>query len=203
MSISTAAELSTAITNWLDVSSTSFATNQLTDLAMLGEKWIMRNVRNEDMEASFSAALASGTVAAPTGFLGFKYAYVDGTPVRKLEIRTAEQVISNYPTRSSTSKPSWIAYDAGSFIFGPFPDSTYTIKGTYYKRQGPLSSGTYALFTNNPDLFLFAALAEAEMVIGRDSRIQTWTSKRNEIAQAINTEAKGIATSGGMAMTPG
>jgi hypothetical protein len=202
MAISTAAELSTAISNWLDVTSTQFATNQLTDLAMLGEKWIMRNVRNEDMESSMSTAISSGVLTAPTGFLGWKYAYIDGTPVSKLEVRTPEQIIANYPTRSSSGKPKWIAYDAGSFIFGPYPDSTYTVKGTYYKKQGPLSSAVYNLFTNNPDLYLFAALAEAEIVIGRDQRIQIWTAKRNEIAQAINTEAKGIATSGGMAMTP-
>jgi hypothetical protein len=203
MAISSAAELSTAICNWLDISSGQFAANQLTDLVMLGEKWIMRNVRNEDMEAALSVTISSGTATAPTGFLGLKYAYVDGSPTAKLIVKTPDQIYTSYPNRASTGKPAWIAYDAGSFIFGPYPDSTYTIKGTYYKRQGPLSSGTYNLFTNNPDLFLFAALAESELVFGRDERVPLWMAKRDQIAQAVNTEARNIASSGGMAITLG
>lgn len=201
MAITTSAELQTAICNWLDIASGNFATSQLTDLVMLGEKWIMRNVRNEDMESTFSGTIASGVIAAPTGFAGLKHAYVDGSPVKPLITKTAQQIYQNYPVRSADAKPAWIGYDAGNLIFGPYPDSAYTIKGTYYKRQGPLSSGTYALFTNNPDLFLFAALAESEAVFGRDNRIPLWTQKRDAIASAVNRDAFGIYAGGGLAMT--
>jgi hypothetical protein len=201
MAISTAAELATAISNWLDVASGNFATNQVTDLVMLGEKWILRNVRSPEMETALSVTIANGVATAPTGFLGLKYAYVDGSPTKKLVTKTPDQILSAYPTRASSGKPAWIAYDAGNFIFGPYPDSTYTIKGTYYKRVGPLSSSAYDLFTNNPDLYLFAALAEAEMVIGRDQRVPMWKAKRDEIAAGVNRDAFGIAAGGGLAMT--
>ena len=200
MAISTYAELKTATYNWLDIASTNFATNQIDDLITLAEKWIMRNVRNEDMETALSVAISNSVAAAPTGFLGLKYVYLDSSPQKKLIIKTPDQIFEGFPDRSSTGKPSWIAYDVGNFIFGPAPDSNYTVKGTYYKRQGPLSSGTYNLFTNNPDLYLFATLAESELVFGRDERVAGWTQKRNEIAQAVNTEAKNIAASGGLAM---
>lgn len=201
MSISTFAELKTAIANWMDVSSAQFATNQLDDLVMLGEKWINRNIRNEDMETALSGTISSGTIAAPTGFIGLKYAYVDGSPAQPLIVKTPAQIIAQYPQRSSAGKPVWIGYDAGSFIFGPYPDSNYTVKLTCYTRQGPLSSSVYNLFTNNPDLFLFAALAEAEMVVGRDPRVVIWKAKRDEIARAVNAEAQGIMGAGGMAIT--
>lgn len=201
MAISTLAELKTACYNWLDIASGQFATNQIDDLILCAEKWIMRNVRNEDMETALSVAISGSTATAPTGFLGLKYAYLDSSPQKKLITKTPDQIFEAFPNRSATGKPSWIAYDAGSFIFGPAPDSAYTVKGTYYKRQGPLSSGTYALFTNNPDLFLFAALCESEPIFGRDERLQLWMAKRNEIAQAVNTEARGIASGGGLAMT--
>ena len=203
MAISTHAELLTAMYNWLDIASGQFATNQASDLVLLGEKWIMRNVRNEDMESTFSSTISSGVIAAPTGFAGLKHAYVDGSPTKALIIKSAQQIYSAYPIRSAEGKPAWIAYDAGNLIFGPYPDSAYTIKGTYYKRQGPLSSGTYNLFTNNPDLFLFAALAEAEMVFGRDERVERWKAKRDEIAASVNRDAFGIYAGGGMAMTVG
>lgn len=203
MAISTHAELLTALYNWLDIPSGNFATNQAQDLVMLGEKWINSNIRNEDMETALSVTISNSVAAAPTGFLGFKYVYLDTSPARKLIIKTADQVFEAFPNRGSTGKPSWIAYDAGNFMFGPAPDSNYTIKGTYWKRQGPLSSGTYNLFTNHPDLFLFAALAESEMVFGRDERVQLWKAKRDEIAMSINRDAAGINTSGGMAITLG
>lgn len=203
MAISTLAELQTAVSNWLDISSGNFATNQLGDLIMLGEKWIMRNVRHPDMEAAMSVTISGGTATPPTGFLGLKNAYVDGTPSKKLIIKTPDQIYDSYPVRSSSGRPAWIGYDAGTFIFGPYPDSGYTIKGTYYKAQGPLSGGTYNLFTNNPDLFLMAALSESELVFGRDERVQLWQERRDRIAQDINREAMGIAGGGGMAMTAG
>lgn len=170
---------------------------------MLGEKWINRNIRNEDMETALSVSVTNGTGSAPSGFLGMKYAYLDTSPATPLIIKTPQQILQQFPQRTSDSRPAWVAYDVGTFIFGPFPDATYTMKGTYYKRQGPLSSSTYNLFTNNPDLFLFAALAESEPVFGRDQRVVLWKAKRDEIAAAVNNEARNIAASGGMAITLG
>lgn len=198
MSITTHAELKTAVSNWLKRSDLS---TYLDDLVMAGEKWIMRKVRATEMETSMSVSISgSGTATPPSGFLGFKYSYIDGSPARKLVTRTPAQIFERFPNRSSSGKPEWIGYDAGSFIFGPFPDSTYTVKGTYYKRQGPLSSGVYDLFTNNPDLFLFAALAESEPFLKNDKRVALWMSKRDAIAKDINDEAVGITGSGELTM---
>lgn len=200
MSITTHAELITAVgANWKHRSDLA---GIAPDLIMLGEKWIMRKVRGTDMETALSVAiLASGTATAPTGFLGLKYAYIDGSPVKNLITKSPQQIITKYPLRSADSKPAWIGYDAGSFMFGPFPDSTYTVKGTYYKRQGPLATSVYDLFTNNPDLYLFAALAEAEAYVGKDARIPIWISKRDQIVQDLGAESQGIGYSGGMAIT--
>jgi hypothetical protein len=199
LAITTHADLITAVaSNWKHRSDLA---SIAPDLIMIGEKWIMRNVRAPEMETALSVTLSSGVGTAPTGFLGLKYAYVDASPAVPLEFRSPQQIYVSYPNRSVTSKPKWIAYDAGSFIFGPFPDSDYTIKGTYYKRQGPLSSSVYDLFSNNPDLYLFAALAEAEGYVGKDDRIPLWTTKRDQIAMDINKEAQGIMASGGLTIT--
>lgn len=172
------------------------------DLILLGELWIMRNVRATEMETALSDSIAAGgTLTAPTGFLGLKNAYVDGSPTQKLYVMSIAQLLDKYPLRSSDGKPKFIAYDAGTFHFGPFPDSTYTVKGTYYKRQGPLSSAVYDLFTNHQDLFLMASLCEAEPYIKNDKRMPLWKAKRDEISLDINRQAQGIAYSGGLAVT--
>ena len=197
MSISTYAELKTAISSWAHRAD---LTAYLDDIVTLAEKRIMREVRATEMETALSVAISSGTATVPTGFLGLKNAYVDGSPTQKLYVVSLSQLFEKYPTRSSTTKPKFIAYDAGTFHFGPFPDSAYTIKGTYYKRQGPLFSGVYDLFTNNPDLYLFACLAELETVLKNDPRVALWQAKYSSIRDAVNAEAQGIGFSGGMAV---
>lgn len=200
MSITTYAELQTAVVNW---SKRSDLSSYLPDIIAAGEKWIMRKVRAPEMETALSVAIntATGLATAPTGFLGLKYAYLDTSPTQPLEVRSPQQIFSRFPNRASDSKPKWIGYDAGSFTFGPFPDSAYTVKGTYYKRQGPLSSAVYDLFSNNPDLFLFASLAELEPFLKNDKRVALWMAKRDAIAIDINAEATGILGAGGLSMT--
>jgi hypothetical protein len=199
MSITTYSELKTAVSNWVHRDDLSA---NLDDLVTAGEKWIMRKVRAPEMETALSAVISTSTGLAtvPTGFLGLKYAYIDGSPTQPLEVRSPQQIFNRFPNRASDSKPQWVGYDAGSFLFGPFPDSAYTVKGTYYKRQGPLSSGVYDLFTNNPDLFLFAALAETEPFLKNDKRVGLWMAKRDAIATDINAEATGIMGAGGISM---
>jgi hypothetical protein len=199
MSITTYAELKTAISGWVHRADLSA---NLDDFVTAGEKWIMRKIRAPEMETALSVAISTttGLATVPAGFLGLKYAYVDGSPTQPLEVRSPQQIFNRFPTRSSDSTPQWIGYDAGSFLFGPFPDSGYTVKGTYYKRQGPLSSGVYDLFSNNPDLYLYAALAETEPFIKNDKRVPLWIAKRDAIAKDINDEAVGILGAGGLSM---
>lgn len=171
------------------------------DLITLGETWLMRKVRVPEMETALNVTMSSGLATVPTGFLGLKNAYIDGSPTQKLYVVSLAALFEKYPTRSSSNKPRFIAYDAGSFQFGPFPDSDYTVKGTYYKRQGPLSSAVYDLFTNHQDLFLMACLCEAEPYIKNDARMPLWKSKRDELLADVWRQAEGISYSGGIAVT--
>lgn len=190
MTISTYAQLKTAITNWLDVSTTTF-TSTIDDLVTLGEIRLFRECRTRDMENALSDTIsASGTVALPTGYTDLKFAYIDRTPVQHLERRSSEWIYRTYPQRTADRTPKYIARETTNFIFGPFPDSTYAIKGVYYKRFSPLSSAVNALFTASPDLYLFACLAESEPLIGRDSRIALWNSKYQQILALVNGEDK-------------
>ena len=43
---------------------------------------------------------------------------IDGSPTRSLILKDAGWIYENYPTRSSSSKPFYIAQDQGNFIFG-------------------------------------------------------------------------------------
>ena len=187
MSIASYSELKTAIGNWLNRSD---LTSYLPDFIMLGEKRIYRDLRIRAMETALSSAISSGSIALPTGYVELKYAYVDGSPTQFLQRRSAEQLYLEFPTRSSDGKPSVIVREGETFIFGPYPDSNYTIKGIYYKKLDALSdSNTTNWFTSNaPDLLLFSALIEAEPFLGNDARLEMWEKKYQQKKAEIISE---------------
>jgi hypothetical protein len=196
MSLTTYAQLKTAVTSWLDITATDVS-SQIDDLVTVAETRLFREARTRDMEVAMSTSIGSGVVAVPTGYIAWKSIYIDGSPTQRLERRTADWIYQRYPLRSADSKPSFIAREGTSFIFGPYPDSSYTVKGVYYKRLGTLSSTVNGLFVASPDLYLFACLAESEPLIGRDSRIKVWEEKYQRILNAVNGEDATENVSGG------
>lgn len=196
MSLATYAQLKTAVTSWMDVPVASL-TNQIDDLVTIAENRLFREARTRDMEVAMSTVISSGVIAVPSGYVALKHAYIDGTPVQRLERRPAEWIYQHYPTRSSDSKPLYIARELTNFIFGPYPDSGYTVKGVYYKRLAALSSAVNALFTASPELYLFACLAESEILVGRDPRVPLWEAKYKNILMQVNGEDAAEQFSGG------
>jgi len=182
----TYSDLQTKIGTWLHRSD---LTASIPDFIRLAEARIYRKLRIRAMETAFSSVIASGVIAVPTSYVELKHARVDGSPTGKLARKNDEWIYQNYPTRSSSGKPKFIAREADNFIFGPYPDSTYTIKGIYYKRLAALSVSTTNWFTENaPDLLLFAALCEAAPYLGKDSRIVIWEGKFNAVIDQIQRE---------------
>jgi hypothetical protein len=186
MSISNYAELQTAVSNWLKRSDLSSYTP---DLILLGEKWIFRHARVREMETALSVNISSGVAAVPGDFIALKHARVSGTPATPLEIRPASWIYAAYPNRGEGALPQFIGVDGSSFIFGPAPGS-YSVLGTYYASLTSIQSSANALFTACPDLYLFAALCEAEPFLKNDARVALWTAKRDATLMDINNQTK-------------
>lgn len=185
MSISTYAELQTAVSTW--TKRADLAT-PAPDLIMLGENWIFRNVRAREMETALSVAISSGVASVPSTFRQLKHARLDQSPSIPLQIKSAGWIYSTYPNRSSGETPRYIAVDGANFIFGPNA-ADGTVKGTYYGSLTSIQSTPNALFLAHPDLYLFAALAEAAPFCKDLKMAGVWISKRDEIKNDINREA--------------
>lgn len=204
MAINTYALLQSSVRNFMHRSTilgADDATDIVPDLIILGETRIFRDVRHRTMEQPLSSVIASGVIAVPSDYVALKQAYVDGTPVVPLQRRTVEFIYTRFPTRSSTAKPAFIARESSSFIFGPFPDSGYTIKGTYYRRLTAVSISANALFIEAPDVYLFAALAETRAFVEEENpMIALWESKYQAALKSLNME-DGIEDKSGSAPT--
>ena len=194
--ITTWATLKTEVANQLNRTD---LTNDVPFFIQLAEFRIYRELRVRQMETVLNSTMSSGQIAVPSGYRSLKFAYIDGTPVQKLERKDAEWIYHNYPTRSASSKPFYIARDGGNFIFGPFPDSAYTVKGVFYKQLDLLSDSNTSnwLITDAPDLIYFAALCEAKPWLGDDERIAIWERKYEVVKQRVQLADNAEEFSGG------
>lgn len=178
------ATLKTEVAAWLNRSD---LTNEVPGFIQLGEFRVYRDLRVRQMEAALSAAISSGVLAVPTGYLEMKFAYINGSPMQKLQRKDAEWIYYNYPTRSADGTPRFFAREATNFIFGPYPDSGYTVKGVYYKKLDALSVSNTSnwLVTDVPDLILFASLCEAAPFLQDDTRVALWEKKYEQIKRRV------------------
>jgi hypothetical protein len=131
------------------------------------------------MEASFAGTIASSVLAVPSDYLGLKYAYVNSSPASRLDRVSLNQLYGTYPRNGDTGLPCWIARDLTNFVFGPAPDSAYSIAGVYYAKPTVMRSfesdaAAHWIIVNAPDLALYGALLEATPFLQNDKRIPTW-----------------------------
>lgn len=201
MALSTYNDLKTAVANWLRRADLS---PYLDDLITLAETRINREVRVREMESALDVTISGdGTASVPSDFLGLKYAYINSSPTQSLMVRSPRQILETYPNRSGDGKPVTIAVDGSSFIFGPFPDSAYTVKGTYYAKPSALSSSVGNLFTNHPDLYLFAALVETQAFVKDEKRIGLWESSYQRAKAEAERQSQNASFGGPLAITVG
>ena len=134
-------------------------------------------------------------MAIPSDFIALKYLYLtvsSGTSSTVTPILTmpASTLYQSYPYRATDRTPKFVAIDNGYFVFGPYPDTAYTVSGTYYAKQTSLLTTVNDLFTNYPDLYLVATMAELEGFIKNDPRIGIWTAKRDRMKEEINGQSR-------------
>lgn len=196
MAISSYATLVTAIGNWLNRSDLA---SYIPDFVSLAEARVYRELRLNAMLTSFSGTTSSGVIAVPSDFLEFSRVHVATDPITPLTVVTPDYIYSTWPNRSADGIPRVIARDGSNFVFGPFPDSDYSILGSYYKRMTALVSASTNWFTSNaPDLLLYASLVEAEPFIMNDERLVLWEGKYQQAKRAIEREDRRASNRGGV-----
>jgi hypothetical protein len=64
------------------------------------------------------------------------------------------------------------------FIFGPYPDSNYTVQGTYYQKSAPLSPTNTSTWmtTYCPDVLLAACMLELQPFLKDTKSASMWQS---------------------------
>jgi len=175
MAISTFAELKTATANWLDRSD---LTDRIPEFIALAEARFNRILRIRDMETvSTAISTTAGTreYSLPTGFVQMKEFHLTTDPLTPLAYITPEMMTRIW-AGSGRGKPEVFTIIADNVRLGPNPDAVYTTSMLYYKTFTALSDSatTNDMLTNNPDVYLYGTLLEAEPFIMNDQRVQLW-----------------------------
>lgn len=187
MALSTYANLTSAITNWLKRSD---LTSYLDDFVTLGESRIYNDLRIRQMETVVASTVASGVIAVPSSYVELKDARISSlSPNVKLTRKSAQWIYEYYPYRSAAGTPSFIARDGSNFILGPYPDSGYVITINFYNKLTALSSATNTIYTTYPGLWLFASLSETAPFLKDDPRIPVWERKYQELLAKVQAES--------------
>ena len=184
MAISTYNELTTAITNWVKRSDLS---PYLADFVSLGEARIAREVRAQIMEQRTTSVVSTSTpyINLPSDYLEHRSLWVSANPKRKLEYLPPEAFFERYTT-DQTGKPEAFTIIGDEIRFGDSPDSAYTVELWYFKKLAALSSAVNSLFTGNPDLYLYAALAATQPFLKDDKRIEVWEALYKQVRDQVN-----------------
>jgi len=190
MAIGTYAELQTAVANWLDRDD---LTDRIPEFIALAEAKMNRVLRISLMEnVSTAITMVGGTrdYSLPTGFTGMKEFHLTSDPVVALSYITPE-MMNRMWAGSTVGKPQAFTLfsDAGTrkIKVGPSPDSAYTTSMLYLKKIDNLSTSnpTETMLTENPDIYLYGALLEAEPFLMNDARVQLWVGMLERVAQDL------------------
>jgi hypothetical protein len=186
VSISTYAELQTAVANWLDRTD---LTDRIPEFIALAEARFNRVIRAPDMLTRDDAFTIDGQYETlPSGFLEASRFVLATSPVTVLEYKTPQELGELRTGRTSAGKPAYYTVVGGSFEFLPTPDSSYTASLLYYARLSAVSSSWNWLATSHPDIYLFGALCEAEPYIRDDQRVVLWEARLAKALAELNVQ---------------
>ena len=189
MAIGTFAELKTAAANWLDRSD---LTDRIPEFIVLAEARFNRILRIRDMETVSTAISTTGGTreySLPTGFVQMKEFHLTTDPITPLSYITPE-MMSRLWAGSAKSKPQVFTIIADNVRLGPNPDAVYTTSMLYYKAFTALSDSatTNDMLTNNPDVYLYGTLLEAEPFIMNDQRVPLWLAAFQKAVDDIQNQ---------------
>lgn len=149
-----------------------------------------------------SAALTSTATAGQTGFdisaapSGAQILYVtlDGVIQTTPNDYTVSGTTLTLTTGANAGQVLLVQYvtsitssNAGSFIFGPYPDTNYTVQGTYYQKATALSATntTTWMTAQIPTAFLAACMVSVCKFLKDTAGAQFWLAEMTDRLQSI------------------
>jgi hypothetical protein len=176
--ITTYSELQTAIAQWLHRSD---LTTVIPDFIALVEEKLNRYLRTKDNELALSpTAITNNRITAPANTVAVKTLWLDGYEGTPLKAQTIESVIAN----GTEGLATMFAWQGSELVF----DGTGTVEGVLYRSIPALSVSNTSnwVLTGHPSVYLFGAVAEANLYIKNPEEAAQWGSRFQAAMDEIN-----------------
>lgn len=186
MSITTYAELKTAVSDFLNRDDLASAVPTFIALA---EADINRRLRHWKQEVRATAEIDSQYSAVPANWLeAIRFQITDGTPTELELMAQAEIVDRREEIANVTGRPRFYAITGSQFEFLPSPDDTYNAELVYFGKVPTLGTETPTnwLLTDHPDLYLYGALIHSAPYLSDDARVQVWAALYQSALDSAN-----------------
>ena len=128
-----------------------------------------------------------GAVPLPSRCRAIRHLIIDRDPTRPLDYMTPESFWSRHMS-DDTGIPQAYTIMGDFLIFGPATDSRLIGRALYYRRPTAIATAVPRLFTENPDLYLYAALLHAAPYLEDDPRAVTWAAMLKQILEDMKAE---------------
>jgi hypothetical protein len=184
MAISTYAELTATLSDWLNSSGYD---GQASEFIALSEAHFNRELRVPEMEASASSVTSSATVALPSDFLAAREVYIDDDQDTVLIPMSPSHMRMTY-AEDAAGEPEAYTITGTNLILAPAPSASVTVGIAYFQQIPALtaSNTTNWLLTSHPDLYLRAARFHAYDYARDDEAADREIMRVNAIIDSIN-----------------
>ncbi len=196
MALSTYTDLKQSILDILDEASLASQTDDFIDIAEARHR---RELRIRAMLTRSTATPSNRFLALPVGYISMRRLQINTSPVSLLQQVTPDELVSTF-LREGSGKPAFYTIHE-ELEFDRNPNANYEVEMVYWKQFTPLDdqNPTNFLLTNHPDIYLYASLLAAEMVLREDERITTWNSLyENALTNLTKQDVKGQFSGGAL-----
>lgn len=186
-------ELKASMAEWLNRSD---LTSKLPEFIAFAERKFNRTLMVPDREETSTASTSGARLALPTDFWRIRSIYLDSDPKAVLQEVSPMVLRRAYPD-AATGQPVSFSINGRELVFGPSPDTTYTVVLEYYQTIPALGAtqATNWLLTDHPDLYLYGSLLQAEAYLFNDDRLAVWKTAHDEVMAEIMTAGNAIRSS--------
>jgi hypothetical protein len=194
MAITTYAELESALGRWLKRGGLD---DRIQEFITLGEARIGREVKARQMEARVSTTPTDQYSDLPSDYLSMRSIRIKGSSIGWLQYVTPDQFFLEFASSNSSSRKVYTIF-GDELVFPSTPSGD--IELWYYRKLPALSTAVNGLFTSNPDLYLNAAMAEAQPFLKNIPQMEVWEAKYQQVKESVNKQHKEGRYAPGMAV---
>lgn len=197
MTLSTYADLQTQVANWL---ARDDLVTYIPDFITIFEAAAARRLRLRPQETSTTLTTASGSVALPTDYLGWRRLTWAGSTRVDLAYVHPSRLQNEFPT-TPAGTPSWFTIEGTTLKIRPTDDTASIYEFLYFAKVPAISGALNWLWTAYPDVYLFGTLFEAYMFNKDAANAALWKARRDEIFDEM--EMKQFREQGALAVRTG